>query len=367
MLTSRLIEKTLTFKAPAGTSRGTYLTRRVYYVVLKDLTTGRIGIGECAPLPKLSCDDVPDYVERLKSFLAETTQTGVMPSGDINDFPSIRFGLETALMHLRVGHLRFWDTPFARGRASLPINGLIWMGTKAEMHTRIEEKMAQGFRCLKLKIGAIDFDDELDLLNGIRRAFPANRLELRVDANGAFTPDDALQKLQALARYDIHSIEQPIRAGQWDAMRHLCDTSSIPIALDEELIGLNHISDMAKMLDAVKPAYIILKPSLHGSFSGCCTWLKLAQARGIGPWATSALESNVGLNAIAQWAAAVMPTNVVQGLGTGQLFTDNITSPLYLEGDQLYFDPLEEPEKPYEAIYQNMSPNNTPQNQASER
>ena len=353
MLNARLIEKTLTFKAPAGTSRGTYLTRQVYYVVLEDPSTGHIGIGECAPLPKLSCDDVPDYTERLKAFLNETAATGMMPSTEINRFPSIRFGLETALTHLRVGHLRFWDTPFSRGRASIPINGLIWMGTHDEMHARIEEKMALGFRCLKLKIGAIDFENELSLLEGIRRHFPSHRLELRVDANGAFTPDEALEKLKALARFDLHSIEQPIRAGQWEAMRQLCDTSPIPIALDEELIGLNHITDMSKMLNTVKPAYIILKPSLHGSFSGCCTWMQLAATRGIGTWATSALESNVGLNAIAQWAAAVMPAGIVQGLGTGQLFMDNVASPLYLEGDQLYFDPLEEPEKPFEVLYKN--------------
>ena len=214
------------------------------------------------------------------------------------------------------------------------------MGNFDEMYQRIEEKMKAGFRCIKLKIGAIDFEKELELLAHIRRHFSPEQIELRVDANGAFSPSDALEKLKRLSEYQLHSIEQPIRAGQWKEMAKLCEYTPFPIALDEELIGINRREDKIRLLDTIRPQYIILKPSLHGGISGSEEWIELAAERGIGSWVTSALESNIGLNAIAQWTATLMPT-LPQGLGTGMLFTDNIDYPLHIEGDCLWFDPEE--------------------------
>ena len=212
------------------------------------------------------------------------------------------------------------------------------MGNFDEMYHRIEEKMQQGFRCIKLKIGAIDFNKELELLAYIRKHFTPEQIELRVDANGAFSPTDAYQKLKQLAEYQLHSIEQPIRAGQWKEMAELCKSTPLPIALDEELIGINDRQQKIELLETIQPQYIILKPSLHGGISGSEEWIELAEERGIGSWVTSALESNIGLNAIAQWTATLTPT-LPQGLGTGLLFTDNIDYPLHIQGDCLWFNP----------------------------
>ena len=231
-----------------------------------------------------------------------------------------------------------FDTPFARGEEGIPINGLVWMGSYDEMLTRLEEKMKAGFRCVKLKIGAIDFDKELDLIRHIRSAFTKEQIELRVDANGGFTPDNAMERLEQLARFDIHSIEQPIRQHQWADMSRLCKESPLPIALDEELIGVNMLSMKQHLLDTICPQYVILKPSLHGGMAGSREWINLAKERGIGSWITSALESNVGLNAIAQFASDVYGPSITmpQGLGTGLLFTDNIDMPLEIRGDKLW-------------------------------
>ena len=247
------------------------------------------------------------------------------------------FGLETAFYHLHAGSLAFWDTPFSRGEEGITINGLIWMGSFDEMYARIREKMSAGFRCIKLKIGAIDFDKELQLIEFIRSHFDKDEIELRVDANGAFKPSDAMSRLEALSKFDLHSIEQPIRQGQWEEMAKLCATTPLPIALDEELIGVNTESEKIRLLETIRPQYIILKPSLHGGIAGSKEWIRLANERNIGYWITSALESNIGLNAIAQWTATqehILP----QGLGTGQLFTDNIESPLCIKGERLWFD-----------------------------
>ena len=240
------------------------------------------------------------------------------------------FGLETALRHLQTGTIRLWDSAFSRGEEGIPINGLVWMGTFEEMKQRIHEKITQGFRCIKLKIGAIDFNRELELLARIRDHFPAEQIELRVDANGAFSPADALEKLHRLSEFQLHSIEQPIRAGQWNEMARLCAATPFPIALDEELIGINRRDRKIELLETIRPQYIILKPSLHGGISGSEEWMELAAERGIGSWVTSALESNIGLNAIAQWCATLQPA-LPQGLGTGLLFTDNIDYPLHIE------------------------------------
>ena len=256
---------------------------------------------------------------------------------NLRDYPSMLFGLETALLNLQNGD-RLFDTAFSRGETGIPINGLVWMGNHDEMLRRMEEKLSQGFCCIKLKIGAIDFDQELDLIRRIRDRFSFHEVELRVDANGAFPYDEALYKLELLSQYNIHSIEQPIKAGQWAFMADLCRESPLPIALDEELIGVNDPSMKRHMLNIIKPRYIILKPSLHGGMAGCREWIETARDLGIGSWITSALESNVGLNAIAQFAASVYGDHITlpQGLGTGQLFTDNIPMPLEVIKDRVF-------------------------------
>ncbi|WP_321436050.1 o-succinylbenzoate synthase [uncultured Bacteroides sp.] len=328
---------TLHFKQPAGTSRGVYNTRKVWYVGLTSVEEPqRIGLGECAPLPNLSCDDLPEYEEILKAACHQLEETGELNKEALRPYPSILFGLETALLHFQANSFALWDTPFSRGERGIPINGLIWMGDYAQMYHQIERKMELGFRCIKLKIGAINFEEELSLLRHIRKHFTAREVELRVDANGAFAPEDALSKLNRLAELDIHSIEQPIRAGQWEEMARLAKESPIPIALDEELIGCNSLAEKAELLRKINPQYIILKPSLHGGICGCTEWINEATNQNIGWWITSALESNIGLNAIAQWCAT-LPTTLPQGLGTGMLFTDNVEMPLYIREDKLWY------------------------------
>ena len=331
----RIEPRTLHFKQPAGTSRGVYTTRRVWYLHLtSDSQPGREGIGECAPLPNLSCDDLPHYEQLLSSLCQEAAQSGI-DYERLRPYPSILFGLETAFRHFERGTASLWDTPFSRGEQGIPINGLIWMGSYTQMLAQIEAKMQAGFRCIKLKIGAIHFEEELSLLKMIRRHFSAKEIELRVDANGAFSPAEALEKLQRLSELDLHSIEQPIRAGQWDSMAHLSQLSPLPIALDEELIGVHSTSRKKELLETIHPQYIILKPSLHGGLRGSQEWIAAASQLGIGWWITSALESNIGLNAIAQWCAT-LHNPLPQGLGTGALFTDNIPMPLEVRGDELW-------------------------------
>ena len=333
-------ERTLHFKQPAGTSRGVYTERRIWLVTVTDGSA--IGIGECAPLPKLSCDDIPNYAEVLRHFCDEVERTGEIPYEALRDYPSMLFGLETAFYEVRrkkeEGRDVLFDTSFSRGEVGIPINGLVWMGTFDEMRERIEQKLEQGFRCVKLKIGAIDFDAELELIKQIRGRFSRHEVELRVDANGAFRFDEALYKLELLSQYALHSIEQPIKAGQWANMAELCRESPLPIALDEELIGVNDPEQKRQMLNIIKPRYIILKPSLHGGMMGVREWVDTARDMGIGSWITSALESNIGLNAIAQLCSDIYgdAIKMPQGLGTGQLFTDNIPMPLEIRGDQLW-------------------------------
>jgi len=336
----RIVKKELHFKQPAGTSRGVYTTRKVWFIILRGNDSQTIGVGECAPLPQLSCDDVPDYAQVLQQACEEFAQDGKLNYDFLRPYPSILFGLETALQHLKAGSLKLWDTPFSKGKEGIPINGLIWMGNFDEMYRRIEEKMQKGFRCIKLKIGAINFDREIELIQFIRKRFPSRQIELRVDANGAFNADEAMEKLNRLAQYELHSIEQPIRAGQWDIMQNLCKETPLPIALDEELIGINNRDRKIELLETIRPQYIILKPSLHGGLSGSEEWMELAKERHIEYWVTSALESNIGLNAIAQWCAT-REHKLPQGLGTGLLFTDNIDLPLHIQGDSLWFNPQE--------------------------
>ena len=337
MYNIQITPRLLHFKQPAGTSRGVYNTRKVWYIEISSMENPSIkGIGECAPLPNLSCDDVPQYEEVLQQVCSRVAREGNIPTESLRNYPSILFGLETALRHYETGSLALWDTPFSRGEAGIPINGLIWMGNFEEMYRQIEAKMEAGYRCIKLKIGAIDFDAELTLLKHIRSRFSVKDIELRVDANGAFSPAEAMHKLDALSKLDLHSIEQPIRAGQWEEMARLTARTSLPIALDEELIGHNTPEIKKELLSAIRPQYIILKPSLHGGICGSNEWIAEAEKQNIGWWVTSALESNIGLNAIAQWCAT-LHNALPQGLGTGQLFTDNIDLPLEIRKDCLWF------------------------------
>lgn len=364
-------ERTLHFKQPAGTSRGVYTTRHSYYLTLtSDELPGVEGVGECATLPDLSCDAKPEYEMTLRQVCQMVEQMGRIPYDMIRAYPSITFGLETAFASFFDAAKKFleivpaegasssemlkqkgvsvpagmenltelFDSPFGRGEEGITINGLVWMGTYEEMLARLEEKLQAGFHCVKLKIGAIDFFKELDLIKRIRDVYTKEQVELRVDANGGFLPENAMSQLEALAKYDIHSIEQPIKQHQWPKMAQLCRETPLPIALDEELIGVNVRSMKEALLDTIRPQYIILKPSLHGGIYGCNEWIQLASQRGIGSWITSALESNIGLNAIAHYAAKVYGPNVEmpQGLGTGQLFTDNIPMPLEIRGDKLF-------------------------------
>lgn len=365
-------ERTLHFKQPAGTSRGVYTTRHSYYLTLtSDELPGVEGVGECATLPDLSCDAKPEYEMTLRQVCQMVEQMGRIPYDMIRAYPSITFGLETAFASFFDAAKKFleivptegassssemlkqkgvsvpagmenltelFDSPFGRGEEGITINGLVWMGTYEEMLARLEEKLQAGFHCVKLKIGAIDFFKELDLIKCIRDVYTKEQVELRVDANGGFLPENAMSQLEALAKYDIHSIEQPIKQHQWPKMAQLCRETPLPIALDEELIGVNVRSMKQALLDTVCPQYIILKPSLHGGIYGCNEWIELANQRGIGSWITSALESNIGLNAIAHYAAKVYGSDVKmpQGLGTGQLFTDNIPMPLEIRGDKLF-------------------------------
>ena len=337
MYNIQITPRLLHFKQPAGTSRGVYNTRKVWYIEISSMENPSIkGIGECAPLPNLSCDDVSQYEEVLQQACSRVAREGNIPTESLRNYPSILFGLETALRHYETGSLALWDTPFSRGEAGIPINGLIWMGNFEEMYRQIEAKMEAGYRCIKLKIGAIDFDAELTLLKHIRSRFSVKDIELRVDANGAFSPAEAMHKLDALSKLDLHSIEQPIRAGQWEEMARLTARTPLPIALDEELIGHNLPEIKKELLSAIRPQYIILKPSLHGGICGSNEWIAEAEKQNIGWWVTSALESNIGLNAIAQWCAT-LHNALPQGLGTGQLFTDNIDLPLEIRKDCLWF------------------------------
>ncbi len=328
------------FKRPAGTSRGVLRQKTSYYLLVHDTETPDIiGIGECSTIKGLSPDPWERYEETLEAVCHGPEPPEYWLQAGLDDFPSIRFGLETALLDRQKGGRRIlFPSAFTEGHAGIPINGLIWMGDADFMKTQIREKLEAGFRCIKLKIGAIDFEQELELLQMIRQEYNEKELELRVDANGAFSVEEALEKLKRLSEFSIHSIEQPIRQGQWETMAKLCEKSPVPIALDEELIGLKTTEEIQKIVETIHPQHLILKPSLLGGFARSRQFIAVAEQNGAGWWVTSALEGNIGLNAIAQWTF-LLENPMPQGLGTGQLFTNNIPSPLYIEGDQLEFDP----------------------------
>lgn len=333
---------TLNFKRPGGTSRGILHTKDTYFLLLRE--DNELGLGECGLFRGLSADDRPDYEQKLREICSRL-QDGENPDAILEEladpkqaWPSICFGLEQALKSLHAAEpTLLFDTDFTSG-TPISINGLVWMGESGFMLEQITKLLQEGYRCLKLKIGALDFETELSLLKGIREEFSAEELEIRVDANGAFSPQEALDKLNRLAALELHSIEQPIAAGQIRDMALLCKETPLPIALDEELIGVQDYQKRSELLAEIRPQYIILKPSLIGGFKSSAHWIKEAEKSGINWWITSALESNIGLNAIAQWTAT-LENPMPQGLGTGSLFTNNINSPLQAGAGKLRYRP----------------------------
>jgi o-succinylbenzoate synthase len=330
----------LEFSFAAGTSRGVLHEKPSWLIKLSDTSNPNIvGYGECSIIPGLSVESV-DEVEAAFNKIVEKSANGFFDQAhDFTHLPSIRFGIETAIGDLhKGGHHIIYPSAFTQGDVGIPINGLIWMGNVQFMNEQIARKIESGFTCLKMKIGAINFKDEVAVLNEIRKNFPADILELRVDANGAFDATNVFDRLDTLHKYHLHSIEQPVKAGQWDLMSRVCANSPFPVALDEELIGMFNCQKMNEMLTYIKPQYIILKPGLIGGFEVCDQWISLANSYKIGWWITSALEGNIGLNAIAQYTFSKC-VSMPQGLGTGQLFTNNIASPLSIINGSLYYLP----------------------------
>lgn len=335
-MTATYQKYSLNFKQPSGTSRGVLKTKTTWFIIME--AGGKKGVGECGMFRGLSIDDRSDF-EPVLSWTCQNLFLGkeVLLS-KLKEFPSVQFGLEMAFLDLESQiSFELFPSKFTEGEDAIPINGLIWMGTEAFMKEQIKSKIELGFSCIKLKIGAIDFQAELELLKSIRTHFSATDIELRVDANGAFTPDDALEKLKRLSDYHLHSIEQPLKQGQVEEMAKLCEVTPLDIALDEELIGVFDVTDKYILLETIKPQYVILKPTLVGGFQGSKEWIEVAHAKSIGYWITSALESNVGLNAIAQWTYT-LKNNKPQGLGTGGLFTNNFKSPLMVKNGELQYN-----------------------------
>jgi o-succinylbenzoate synthase len=328
---------TLQFKHPSGTSRGVLAEKVSWFIFLShDLDPDAIGIGECSPLKGLSIDDRIDYEDKLAEVCSKI-DFYLDQSENLSDYPSILFGIETALLdYQQQGRKILFPSAFTQGIDSISINGLVWMGNVEAMLSKVREKIKAGFNCIKLKIGAINFEDEINLIRSIRKDFSQADIEIRVDANGAFKPDEAGEKLKRLSEYQLHSIEQPIRQNQWEAMAELCKTSPIPIALDEELIAIADFDRKQKLLEEINPRFIILKPSLLGGFRASQEWIELAGKLNIGWWVTSALESNIGLNAIAQWTY-MLNSKLSQGLGTGQLYSNNFDSPLKISDGRLFY------------------------------
>lgn len=323
----------LRFRKPAGTSRGVLTEKPAYYIVLRNPETGFKAAGECGLLPGLSADDRPGYEKQLARVVDALNKETSLP--DLQTWPSIALGVEIARINYGCGETgAVFPSAFTRGEDGIPINGLVWMGTAADMRRQIDEKLAAGFRCIKLKIGAIDFERELELLAYIRKHYSAETVEIRVDANGAFSPEEAETKLDRLAPFDLHSIEQPVKQGQPEVMARICRNSPVPVALDEELIGRFDSKARRELIEAVRPQAIVLKPSFLGTFAVSDEWIRLAEEFGAKWWITSALESNLGLNAIAQYTYTRL-NGQYQGLGTGALYTNNIASPLYISDGTL--------------------------------
>jgi len=340
MLKANSIKYVLKFKQPGGTSRGVLYEKNSWFLVLRDTENPEeVGLGECGIIPKLSIDDRPDFEQKLYQVVREVENYSYWLEEGLYDFPAIRFGLETALIDLESKQKRIlFPSPFTSGTEGISINGLIWMGSYDFMRKQIIEKIESGFRCIKLKIGAINFEDEVNLLKIIRKDFSPEELELRVDANGAFSTSEALEKLKILSSFGLHSIEQPIKAYHREEMAELCQKTPLPIALDEDLIGETRRENIRTMLQTIQPQYLIIKPGLLGGFKMSELFINEARNLGIGWWVTSALESNIGLNAIAQWTYT-LKNGLPQGLGTGKLYTNNVSSPLEISKASLFYNP----------------------------
>jgi o-succinylbenzoate synthase len=326
----------LNFKNPSGTSRGVLRTKETWFILLEE--NGKTGIGETGLFRGLSIDDVPNYEEKL-SWACKNIDLGLsFLLDEFCEFPSIQFGLEQAFLSLQSdSKFELFPSEFTKGRQAIPINGLVWMGDQEFMKAQIEEKLKTSFSCIKMKIGAIDFDTEVKLLKSIRKEFSSKEIELRVDANGAFSPETALEKLKILSELDIHSIEQPIQQGQLQEMAFLCENTPLPIALDEELIGVFSLEEKSRIIETINPQFIILKPSLVGGFRGSKEWIDIIESKNSKWWITSALESNVGLSAIAQFTHT-LKNELPQGLGTGSLYTNNFESPLEVKNGTLHYN-----------------------------
>jgi o-succinylbenzoate synthase len=345
----------LQFKKPVLTSRGSMDYKNGYYIIVEN--NGIRGIGECSYIEGLSIDRLDTFEKQLTDICSNIDkisdlyyEDSSIPHHLISEYPSIAFGLETALMDLRNGGKRLIiaDSKFYQGNQDIPINGLIWMGDDDFMQQQIAEKLTDGFRCIKIKVGAIDFKEECRLIENIRKQYDASQIEIRLDANGGFNEQNVRERLKILSQYTIHSIEQPVKPQQYLLMRSLCMDNIIPVALDEELIGTDRTDFRIKLLETIRPQYIILKPSLLGGLAPCDEWIGIAEKLNVGWWATSALESNIGLNAIAQWAASAVSASTLtgtrsmyQGLGTGSLYVNNIASPLYIEAGHLKYNPAQ--------------------------
>ncbi|HBR11814.1 MAG TPA: o-succinylbenzoate synthase [Chryseobacterium sp.] len=333
MKTATFNQYILNFKRPSGTSRGILKTKETYFIEVSE--GDKKGIGECALFRGLSFDDDDDYESALEWACRNINLKVEDLREELVNHPSIIFGIEQALLNLQHQGELYFPSDFTKGQDSIKINGLIWMGDAGYMQQQIEEKLKLGFSCIKLKIG-VNWESEKEVIQTLRKQFPHEKIELRVDANGAFSPETAKTVLEELATLDIHSIEQPIQAGNWEAMAALCKETPTPIALDEELIGILNSESKQDLLTTIKPQYIILKPSLIGGFYGSDEWIGLAEKNNIGWWITSALESNIGLNAIAQYTYT-KNNPMPQGLGTGGLFTNNFQTPILLDGENLWF------------------------------
>ncbi len=351
-LTGNFLKHTLKFKFNARTSRGSLKEKDSFIIKLWDNTSPEVvGMGECAPLKGLSIDFKEDFEETLSGIVDRFGDLTTPHSVDdafkqakklvSKDYPSIRFGMEMALIDLLNGGNRLlFENGFSKGEIKIPINGLIWMGDLEFMLTQITEEIYDGFNCIKMKIGSLDFEKECDVLEYIRNKYFREDIILRVDANGAFKPEVVMERLEKLAKYNLHSIEQPIRSGQKDLMRDLCKKSIVPIGLDEDLIGIDSLKDKRELIEHIRPHYLVLKPTLLGGFKSCQEWIRIAEEKDIGWWITSALESNLGLNAIAQFTAQY-PIDLHQGLGTGRLYDNNITSPIKIDTGYLTYDSSE--------------------------
>jgi len=325
----------LRFTEPRGTSRGWFNVKPSWFILAEDETSKKTIIGECGLLPGLSIDDKPQYEAILNQVIDGLNQESQMP--DLSEWPSIAFGLEMFQSHMESKDLaKIYPGDFSKGK-DIQINGLIWMGEKEKMLSQIKSKLDAGFSCIKLKIGAINFEDELFLLQSIRKEFGPEDIVLRVDANGAFSPENAHEKLNKLAEFDLHSIEQPIKPRQWKEMAELCESTPVSIALDEELIGIHDLNSKKELLEKIKPQGIVLKPSLLGGFKQTKEWIDLAEKLKMEWWVTSALESDIGLNAIAQFTSS-FNINLPQGLGTGSLYANNIQSPVEVKGEFLHYN-----------------------------